>query len=55
MKLLGDLISDAARLLGIRECGACKRRKKKLNDADTKVRAKLRGRPCAECEKVKRM
>lgn len=51
MKLLGDLLSDAAKLLGFRECAGCKRRKRKLNAAH----AKLRGRKpkCTECEKAR--
>jgi hypothetical protein len=51
MKLAGDIVSDFARLLGIRECEGCKRRKKKLNAAH----AKLRGSRCVECAKVRRI
>jgi hypothetical protein len=57
MKLLGDLVHDVATLLGIEECGACKRRRRKLNAADARVRAGLkrkgRSAPCAECDRAK--
>lgn len=53
MKLIGDIISDVTRFLGIEECDSCKRRKKKLNAAHAKLRGK-RTR-CAECVKVRTM
>jgi len=52
MKLIGDLISDAARALGFKECGACMRRKKKLNALHE--RARRRGK-CPECVKARRI
>lgn len=53
MKLLGDMVADVAKLLGFRECSGCKRRRKKMNDAD----AKLRGRKsaCPECVKARKI
>jgi hypothetical protein len=59
MKLLGDLVADVAQFFGVAPCDRCKRRRKKLNAADARVRAKLGGKkrkpPCADCTKVKRI
>lgn len=54
MKLLGDIVSDVARFLGIEECDACKKRKARLNAAHAKIRGK-RVRPCHECAKARKI
>ena len=54
MKLAGDIVSDFARMLGIRECASCKRRKAKLNAAHARLRGD-KGKGCAECAKARRM
>jgi hypothetical protein len=52
MKLFGDVVADMAKALGFKECDACRRRRRKLNDAHTRLRAKRGRSHCSECDKV---